>query len=1126
MAAFLNSGREAEEKGPSSNEGGAAAAETARELLAAAAAAAHNAVSPFSGQRLGVSVRGSDGFVRAGCTFDSAAFPCSICAAHVAVARTVTEGMGALVAECALVEVLSSAVAPQEEVCLLRGCCLEWLAEYAHPSEVYVHCAIVGLAGGAPPGAPLFPYSFKTFRLAELLPQGRRLPPHVLGAPRREAPAVERAEMEDGEEADEATLQLVHAALEAAEGSCCWRSGVSVGCAIQTEEGIVTGANVETAALGIGCCAEQSAIGRAAALGRKQFLKVAVVCLSHPHAACHPCGRCLQLLLQAQQQTRAASLGPPPDEDGGEPQLILVMPWLPREEETAAAGSSRCWRLKVKPLDRMGEGDRFMLYHFEYIFRKQLSFPSACRGFQGSPTVPGISSRHHLLSLPACKMAAADPNQPYRLQGYHRHVTSLQLAANHPVYAETEASCPADQVTLAFGDRCLPRLLSQIREASSLSPTQLLEALLCLEDCISNPEVKIRAIELGVVSAISPLLLAPSALRQQKEKEAPKKEEEKRVDGLAGQEVGDCLDTAEAGRFRFLTDSPLQRAGWAYLGGSNAVSPAGALVSGEEAADAAALHAVVLRLLKCLCRFAVARQQAQALRLFTLAGELFVCHSAPRIRLLASELLAGICDEDDGGELLAAAGELRVEEGLGCLYTRGRSVDSHLAPFLCAASWQLPPPRTSGERKEALLAACLLRRLPAARRRMATHSLVPAASRLLWLLLPELSRLQDSEEEAAASAAAAATLERLGTQSPLPTLTTALHIACMLMRLVALLAEEELNAEMAASPEVISLACTYTRILWATGAVDPLNLLCRIGCTREGRQALLASADFSLLLPLLLTEPTERQWQEYELQQRLQVQQVSLERGHLLPVVIQLLRAASESISFQREMHNYLRRRRQVMYEVLGVAAMRPAAASLEEALSSMQRRERDLLQTELDEPHEGWLRYLVDSDYAYQAACTEASQALALMEFVLEQSAAGGPLGGPTGATWARRFVPGIDDCLKKAKNADNLGLRAAASACMQLMECSLFPCASAPALTRVAARVSSRAVRRPLGPSSDPGGLLPLACKAAEDAAVSFFLALCCVCWPLCSWLSPPVPLSISGGANGPRVSESFEL
>lgn len=61
--------------------------------------------------------------------------------------------------------------------------------------------------------------------------------------------------------------------------------------------------------------------------------------------------------------------------------------------------------------------------------------------------------------------------------------------------------------------------------------------------------------------------------------------------------------------------------------------------------------------------------------------------------------------------------------------------------------------------------------------------------------------------------------------------------------------------------------------------------------------------------------------------------------------------------------------------QVLGVAAMRPAAALLVEALGRMQWRERELLLTELDEPHDGWLRYIIENDHVYKEACTEAMQ-------------------------------------------------------------------------------------------------------------------------------------------------------
>ncbi|KAL8442647.1 hypothetical protein Emed_007229 [Eimeria media] len=559
-------------------------------------------------------------------------------------------------------------------------------------------------------------------------------------------------------------------------------------------------------------------------------------------------------------------------------------------------------------------------------------------------------------------MAAAESNRPFRLLGFHRNVTTLQLEGNYPFYAETAGRCLDTQITTAFGSRCLPRLLSQIQTASRLSRDQLLEALLCLGECLTNPGEEEPCV--------------------------------KRLDDAEPQ-TSDHVNDKGNSRFQFLAESPLQRACIVYLAGSNAQSPAAAWglhAVGDNDAYAA-VQAAVLQLLVSLSR------------------------------LLSSELLAAVCGEDDGGALLAAAG-----------------VDSHLASFLCVASWALPPPESRRLLRNAVVAACSAATQPAARARMVTSSLVPASARLLWLLEPELSCMEGGvHAEASDAAAAAVSLEGLIEPSPMPALTAALETASMLLRLVALLATDAVTARMAASPEVIAAACRYTKLMWFSVASEPLNLLCRIACTEEGRQALVDNADFLRLLPLLLSEPTERQWKECEMQRCLQVQQqVPIQRGQLLPLVIQVLRSACAVPRFQHELYRHLKRRRQVMYEVLGVAAMKPAAALLAEALERMQLKERDLLQTELDEPHEGWLRFLVESDHAYKDACTDALQALSLMEFTLEKSAAFEPSEGPTGARWAKRFVPGIEGSLTKARNADNLGLRAAASACIQLMRAS----------------------------------------------------------------------------------------
>lgn len=70
-------------------------------------------------------------------------------------------------------------------------------------------------------------------------------------------------------------------------------------------------------------------------------------------------------------------------------------------------------------------------------------------------------------------------------------------------------------------------------------------------------------------------------------------------------------------------------------------------------------------------------------------------------------------------------------------------------------------------------------------------------------------------------------------------------------------------------------------------------------------------------------------------------------------------------------------RRPAALCQVLGVAAMKPAAALLAEALKMLHKREKDLLSTEMEEPSDGWLRYIIENDYVYRHACQEAMQVL-----------------------------------------------------------------------------------------------------------------------------------------------------
>ncbi|KAL8456013.1 hypothetical protein Emag_000142 [Eimeria magna] len=524
-------------------------------------------------------------------------------------------------------------------------------------------------------------------------------------------------------------------------------------------------------------------------------------------------------------------------------------------------------------------------------------------------------------------MAAADSNGPFRLLGYHRHVTSLQLAANHPFYEETEGRCLDTEVTAALTSAVCPVQSLLIKSAAGERRHVCKE---CLWSC--QQELKIRAIELGAVSAVHPLL-KPGAGRGPHAGDALKREDPvcmKRLDEAEPQ-VSVYADDKGNSRFKFLADTPLQRACCVYLAGRNAKSPTAAwglhAVGGSD--SHAAVQAAVLQLLVSLSRSAAAREEMQRLRVFQEAAELFVSHSLPQIR-----------EATDWGSLHSAAPLLRLK-WWGCSMR----------------------PRLS------LAARLLSLRQPAARDRMVTSSLVPAATRLLWLLEPELSCIEEDLRDGASDAVAAVSLEGLGEPGPMPALTAALETASM------------------------SVGASPTRVAAASG---PRGVRPHLSLWSQAE----AEASEEETGPL--------------------VQQLPMKRGELLPLVVQLLRSACAVSGFQRELYKHLRRRRQVMYEVLGVAAMKPAAALLAEALERMQLKERDLLRTELDEPHDGWLRFLVESDYSYKDACTDALQE------------------GPTAARWARRFVPGIEGSLTKAKNAENLGLRAAASACIQLMGAS----------------------------------------------------------------------------------------
>lgn len=76
----------------------------------------------------------------------------------------------------------------------------------------------------------------------------------------------------------------------------------SVGAALSTyDDKIITGSNVENAALGDSICAERAAILRANATGYRQFKSIAIVAKGKEETkdVSAPCGSCRQMLYEA-----------------------------------------------------------------------------------------------------------------------------------------------------------------------------------------------------------------------------------------------------------------------------------------------------------------------------------------------------------------------------------------------------------------------------------------------------------------------------------------------------------------------------------------------------------------------------------------------------------------------------------------------------------------------------------------------------------------------------------------------------------------------------------------------------------------------------------------------------------
>ncbi|MBR5381103.1 MAG: cytidine deaminase [Oscillospiraceae bacterium] len=88
---------------------------------------------------------------------------------------------------------------------------------------------------------------------------------------------------------------LLNRAVEAMANAYAPYSHFPVGAAIECDDGsVVTGCNVENAALGSTICAERSAVCAAVSQGRRRFRRIAIA--SSGPEYCMPCGTCRQVL--------------------------------------------------------------------------------------------------------------------------------------------------------------------------------------------------------------------------------------------------------------------------------------------------------------------------------------------------------------------------------------------------------------------------------------------------------------------------------------------------------------------------------------------------------------------------------------------------------------------------------------------------------------------------------------------------------------------------------------------------------------------------------------------------------------------------------------------------------------